>query len=670
MSFSLIKIAISYEAAKETITARDIAKKIKGQTGKDISSNTSEMDSLLDFFIYVLTENLPADIPEKMKGTAVLFIKREMFKEMVATISGDSHEDGRADIYFPEFSHGLAHRPIEDFGRLSKYLPRYNATYYQNLQDLMSFDDLSHLLNVLVALEEYENEDLAKRHGPRWAESLRPKAIQTTKLLKGDHDTALVPPKDLNEYSEDQDLVNGKFNRAEWIILVPDSVEAARYWGYQTDWCTAHPLDKHNFYNHYSKNGKLFIFINNRTGHRYQFHFASKQYNNMYDVGIKNSRLLAGLTTMLREHVEESDEARQDIPGPLKLMDMISESRYGQLEADSRLLSKPDEDGLISSTVTPDGELPSVIHQVGKYTVIAWTKDSNYHRTDGPALITISTESEMRYFTNGSPSVGPQGWSAWETKDLYAEGCHYFVNNVTGGERIYCTDSGYTYGRDQHEVWTHDQKGQVKTTSDADRKRMDRMSKMHKDGFALLQSETIRWTPIMANTTKNAAPKFTLIKSPEPEQQDALRTRDTVNLHDRLVREHAMAQKAATELADRFAPTILKRLMLIHDADVMCDEGSLTVPGLALAEQCLDEITDTFVPMEIPSGSNFESMQRYDPDLLTKVRALLDKGYWTDAIGDLRTNHEIFVYDTETFYKELFLDLDKNIQRHLIDICS
>jgi len=661
-NFSLVKVAISYESAIATVRPDELRKKIKGQIGRD-PGDMSEPDGLIRYFLSVLDNNLPPDVPEKMKGTAVIFLKREMFKDMQATIDAR----GTVDINFPSFNIAQAHGPIEDFGRLYRYLPRYNAEYGQTLQDLLSFQGIRELQDVVFYLEQYENADLMKRHGPAWAASLRPKAIETTQLIKGDMEQSLVPPKDLNQYDETQDLVKGRFNKDEWTILVPNSIEAARYWGHQTDWCTAHPRDSHNYYDHYSKQGKLFIFINKRTGHRYQFHFASKQYKNQYDVDVENARLLAGLATLLRENAGEELVSQEGIPGPLKLHDMISESRYGELTDDSRMLSQPDEDGLVTSEVTKNGAMPAFIHRVNGQVVLIWTKDSQYHRTDGPAVISIGSNPEMRYFLNGNPVEGPEGWRIWENNEnVFTKDFHY---SKAGHVEHLFGESWGSYRRDQH--------GQVMSTSSKDRSvpsfvagTMDSFSKGLKDGQALFESELIRWAPLMNKPTKQAAPKFTLIKSPDaPVAEDKVTVNGVHLLHEQTVKEHSLAQNAAQEISSLFAPAVIKHFMGEYDPEVICDNGQLTAAGLHMSEQVLDFITDAFVPMEVPTGAEIAQTERYDPSLMTRIKSLLAKGYWTEATM-LQAGSEIYVRDTETFYKELFLDLDQAIQREIIRECS
>ena len=59
-----------------------------------------------------------------------------------------------------------------------------------------------------------------------------------------------------------------------WLILTPNSYEASVYWGDGTEWCTAYKDDR-KYYDRYSKEGKLYININKKSGEKFQFHFET-----------------------------------------------------------------------------------------------------------------------------------------------------------------------------------------------------------------------------------------------------------------------------------------------------------------------------------------------------------------------------------------------------------
>ena len=77
-------------------------------------------------------------------------------------------------------------------------------------------------------------------------------------------------------------------------VIVPNDEEAACYYGQGTRWCTA-ATEGANYFNHYNKQGKLYILLPKKTKHdgeKYQLHFGSDQFMNEGDDPIDVSELL------------------------------------------------------------------------------------------------------------------------------------------------------------------------------------------------------------------------------------------------------------------------------------------------------------------------------------------------------------------------------------------
>lgn len=72
----------------------------------------------------------------------------------------------------------------------------------------------------------------------------------------------------------------------DWLIIVPKTQEAAIYYGKGTKWCTA-STHGYNYFEHYNKEGRLYININKNTGDKYQFHFESNSFMDAEDKPIK-----------------------------------------------------------------------------------------------------------------------------------------------------------------------------------------------------------------------------------------------------------------------------------------------------------------------------------------------------------------------------------------------
>jgi len=69
-----------------------------------------------------------------------------------------------------------------------------------------------------------------------------------------------------------------------FVVIHPKTEEAAKYYGKGTQWCTA--AENNNMFDHYNKNGPLYIVIGKRYNEKYQFHFESEQFMDETDESI------------------------------------------------------------------------------------------------------------------------------------------------------------------------------------------------------------------------------------------------------------------------------------------------------------------------------------------------------------------------------------------------
>lgn len=75
-----------------------------------------------------------------------------------------------------------------------------------------------------------------------------------------------------------KDEVEQVYEDNQFIILVPKTEAASRYWGKGTNWCTAADSES-NMFNYYNKQGPLYILISKSNPYeKYQFHFPSRQF--------------------------------------------------------------------------------------------------------------------------------------------------------------------------------------------------------------------------------------------------------------------------------------------------------------------------------------------------------------------------------------------------------
>ena len=75
------------------------------------------------------------------------------------------------------------------------------------------------------------------------------------------------------------------FEDDTWLVVVPETEEAACYYGKNTQWCTAAEKSR-NMFDSYNNSGNLYININKKTNEKYQFHFENEEFKDETDEDI------------------------------------------------------------------------------------------------------------------------------------------------------------------------------------------------------------------------------------------------------------------------------------------------------------------------------------------------------------------------------------------------
>lgn len=148
-----------------------------------------------------------------------------------------------------------------------------------NDADLNRFKSIAELIDFVY---EYNENELFRRTPGEWS-----KAIKNAK-------------NDIEKFYEDD----------MWFVVIPKSMDAACYWGSDTEWCTATRNEEDNYFNSYNDEGPLIILINKENGEKYQFHFESDSFMNKKDTSIRKPILKTigatkGLTNAIEEYCEE-----------------------------------------------------------------------------------------------------------------------------------------------------------------------------------------------------------------------------------------------------------------------------------------------------------------------------------------------------------------------------
>ena len=87
------------------------------------------------------------------------------------------------------------------------------------------------------------------------------------------------------------------YNSVNYLIIIPKTQEASCAYGRGTRWCTA-ATGSSNYFNHYNKQGPLYIIIDRKDNEKYQFHFQSEQYMNADDSQVNLKEFFATHTEL------------------------------------------------------------------------------------------------------------------------------------------------------------------------------------------------------------------------------------------------------------------------------------------------------------------------------------------------------------------------------------
>lgn len=121
------------------------------------------------------------------------------------------------------------------------------------------------------------------------------------------------------------------FENKRWIVIVPKSLEASKFYACTSQWCTRFPEN----YEQYTKDGPLYIIIDklklnqDDSTRRYQFHFESNQFMNMNDSQIDVGEFFQNnysITNALSEAIAKYLSTSQDLGDiALSLLGAIAE---------------------------------------------------------------------------------------------------------------------------------------------------------------------------------------------------------------------------------------------------------------------------------------------------------------------------------------------------------
>lgn len=187
------------------------------------------------------------------------------------------------DIYTKYYSN----IPQEDFWNIIKTDPTWNEQSPQKMgkygkwllnqykQGKMKLEDLYKYRESLEAFHKY-NRQLEKRDINAYGDGNA--LYDAVKQFIDDPEQATSKSDEIRRIKQDAEKV---YEDNEWLILIPKTEEAAKYYGKGTRWCTA--ADNNNYFNYYNQDGPLYINIRKSDGEKFQFHFESEQFMDSSD---------------------------------------------------------------------------------------------------------------------------------------------------------------------------------------------------------------------------------------------------------------------------------------------------------------------------------------------------------------------------------------------------
>ena len=208
--------------------------------------------------------------------------------------------------------------PNIDLNIMRQILSQGDPTYRQEKPDKMG--KYGKWLLWLYQNRQLKLEDLYKAkeylsYFIKFAQKIEDKDINHYKTLPQLYLTVKPFMDDPTQASSHQDEIRMAKEGAEkvyeddvWLIVVPHTEEAAKYYGKNTQWCTA--ADGNNYFNHYNSQGPLYININKADNEKYQFHFESDQFMDETDTPIEepiieNIPITSGAIAWHRENVDQ-----------------------------------------------------------------------------------------------------------------------------------------------------------------------------------------------------------------------------------------------------------------------------------------------------------------------------------------------------------------------------
>ena len=162
----------------------------------------------------------------------------------------------------------------DKFGKYTKWLLNLYKSNNLKIEDL--YKATEYLTYFTKYINKLEIKDINKyKTLPQLYKTVEP-------FIEADQQGNSIATSKSDEVRRIKKDVKKVYEDENWLILIPLTKEAAIYYGKNTKWCTA-ATTYDNMFDYYNQYGPLYINIDKRYNEKYQFHFETNQFMDVYD---------------------------------------------------------------------------------------------------------------------------------------------------------------------------------------------------------------------------------------------------------------------------------------------------------------------------------------------------------------------------------------------------
>lgn len=349
------------------------SRRLRGAAWFYCGSDQGDMPLAGDLFCDIVCSRVPDDISTDFAGEVIIWLRKRLLAGVLWN-RGTPVYSGMAGVS----------RFLELYWGLRRWVPADQRNIH-----LLEYDDLREVVGCAWRAADAANSRALARGRPN---AVRDAARRDTEYIRGYPKSPPVP-------TGGDDRVGEGISEGEWDIVVPHSVDSARYWGGGTFWCTSAVGSRPNFFERYynlEEGRVLFIFMNKRTGNVYQFEHWSRQFKDSGNNTCSDPILVQCLQDVLRRCLRHD----RYFGGRVLSIQTWLWNGARRIVVDSRGLLHSDlGDGIIVPAVVTsrggrcwyrNGSLhswndePSFVQEDGSR---FWHCDGALHRVGGPAII-------------------------------------------------------------------------------------------------------------------------------------------------------------------------------------------------------------------------------------------------------------------------------------------